>query len=192
MQFRPAKDYPKERKKLLAAFRRRRPNTGKQNEFVEEVKRTEDPIASALKVYSTNDPHVAKQIVKYNSAKPAIREELEEIYEETGCQPRSALQVIGDGMKANKDGRYDGDNFVPGSPDHRIRLDSAKELLKLRDAYPKGDISQHEHRHLHAIVVKEFTKHSSEELTHMIEKEVLSASREDVMASQSADPAEQD
>lgn len=192
--YRPLKDYPSYRKKLLDDFRRsrQRPNTTKQDDWVAETKETGDPIASALKVYATDSPSAAKQIVKYNMKKPAIRDELEDLYEETGCETRTALEVIGDGMKANKEGHKDGDDFIEGGPDHRIRLDSAKELLKLRDAYPKGDISQHEHRHLHAIVVKEFSQHSSEELANMIEAEVFSASRsEDTMtAARSADQQE--
>ncbi len=173
--FRPLKDYPSYRRKLLDDFRRsrQRPNTAKQEAWVEETKRTGDPVAAALEVYDTDSPTVAKSIVKYNNEKPSIRDALEELYDETGCDPRTALEVIGDGMKANKEGRMDEGELVPGGPDHRIRLDSAKELFKLRDAYPKGEVSQHEHRHLHAIVVKEFSKHTSEELGNMIEREVM-------------------
>ena len=181
--FRATRDYPSYRKKLLDDFRRsrQRPNTTKQNDWVEETKRTKDPIASALTAYAAASPSAAKQIVKYNMKKPAIRDELDNLYEETGCETRTALEVIGDGMRADKPGYKDGDEFVAGGPDHRIRLDSAKELLKLKDAYPKGDISQHEHRHLHAIVVKEFTKHSSDELANMIEREVSASHSEDAM-----------
>ncbi len=181
MPFRPLRDYPSYRRKLLDDFRRsrQRPNTQKQDDWVAETKETGDPVAAALTVYDTDSPAAAKQIVKRNMNKPSIRDALEELYEETGCDPRTALEVIGGGMKATKEGHMDGDEFIEGGPDHRIRLDSAKELLKLRDAYPKGEVSQHEHRHLHAIVVKEFSKHTSEELANMIEREVMKSELED-------------
>lgn len=174
MQFRSPIDYPSHRKKLLAEFHkaRARPNTAKQDDWVEEVKRTGDPVASALTVYSPTSTSAAKQTVKRNMAKPSISEELEGLYEEAGCQTRTALEVIGDAMQADKPGYKDGDDFIPGGPDHRIRLDGAKELLKLKDAYPKAEASQHEHRHLHAVMVKELSEHTFEELTSMLKAEV--------------------
>ena len=181
MLFRSPKDYPGYRQRLIENFHRsrERPNTKKQDEFVEEVKKTGDPIGSALKVYDIDSPSAAAATVKRNMRKPAIRDELADHYEEAGCEPLTALQVIGKGMRADKQGYTDKDGeFVSGGPDHRIRLDSAKELLKLRDAYPK-DTAQHEHRHLHAIMVKEYTKLPFEELNRMIEERVNSAESED-------------
>jgi len=174
------------RDKLLRDFRksRERPNTQKQNDFLEKVKETGDPLAAAKSAgYSA-----PSQAVRLNMAKPSIREAVDSLMDETGCDTKTTLQVIGNAMQADKPDfiTRDGD-VIEGGPDHRIRLDAAEKSLKLKGAYPKTE--EKAQLHLHAHMVKELAEeHSFEELTHMMQIEVKRAESSGEQEQQSETP----
>jgi len=162
------------RAKLLSGLRKKRkerPNTPKQKVFVEEVKRTGDLVGSALTAYDTDNPRNVGKIIKHNMSKASIREEVEGCYKEAGLETINVMKALGEALRATKPDVVTDKSFIEGGPDHRIRLDAAKEALKLKDAYPKEDPTKHIHAHLH--MIEELSKLPFEELTSMMKTEVI-------------------
>lgn len=163
-----------ERSKLLVLFhakKKERANTPKQEAFVEGVKRTGDPVAAALEVYDTDDKGTATKLAKRNMSKASIREEVEGCMEEAGLETINVMKALGEALRATKPDVITDKNFIEGGPDHRIRLDAAKEALKLKGAYPKEDAAQH--LHLHAHMVEQLSQLPFDELTSMMKAEVM-------------------
>lgn len=148
--------------------------TEKQDAWVKEVKATGDLKASTLKVYDITNPSSTGNIIKHNMSKPSIRAEVEECMEGAGLQTINVMKAVGDALLAVKPGTYDEDgNYMEGEPDHRMRLDAAKEAFKLKNAYPKEEPDKH--LHLHAHMVEEFSSLPFEEITSMMKAEVITA-----------------
>jgi len=162
------------RAQILSRFRKRkkeRPNTPKQEAFVKKVKRTGDLVGSALKAYDTDNPSNVGKIIKHNMSKSSIREEVEGCIKEAGLETINVMKALGGALRATKPDIITDKSFVEGGPDHRIRLDAAKEALKLKDAYPKETPAAH--LHLHAHMLDELSKLPYEELTSMMKTEII-------------------
>lgn len=164
-----------DRAKLLVLFhakKKERANTPKQEAFKEEMKRTGDLVGSALKVYDTDNPDTATALGKRNMSKASIREEVEGCMEEAGLETINVMQAIGNALLATKPDVITDKSFIEGGPDHRIRLDAAKEALKLKDAYPKKEDTT-QHLHLHAHMMEQLSQIPFSELTSMMKAEVM-------------------
>jgi len=137
--------------------------TQKQDDWLKLTKETGDLVGSALEVYDTESRDAATQLVKNNMrSKASIRDEVEGCMEGAGLSTINVMQALGDALLASKE----------GGPDHRIRLDAAKEALKLKDAYPKKEEAPH--LHLHAHMVEQLSQLSFSEITSMMKAEVMS------------------
>jgi len=160
-----------ERARLIREFRqsRQKPNTDKQDKFVEVVKETGDIQLAAKTAYPTHSQPDA--IVRQNMDKPRIKEEVEEFREKTECRTQNAMEVMGKAMKATTS-LLIGEETIE-VPDHKTRISAAKEALKLNDAYPKvgGDVAAH--LHLHAHMVDEIAKrYTSAQISDMMRAEM--------------------
>jgi len=162
------------RAQILSRFRKKRKeraNTPKQEAWKEEVKRTGDLVGSALTVYKGSYSRDVNKTIKNNMRKPSIREEVEGCMEEAGLETINVMKAVGGALRATKPDIVTDKGFIEGGPDHRIRLDAAKEAMKIKDAYPKEQATQH--IHLHAHMVEELSKLPFEELTSMMKAEVM-------------------
>jgi phage terminase small subunit len=131
------------------------PETLKQKAWVKEYIECKNATEAAMRVYDCKDRDSAKAIGGENLSKLNFKEVLDarglgdDSIAETLAEARQATRVISanvivksdDPKVKNKQATARDVDFID-VPDHRVRLDAAKEIAKLRDLYPseKKDI----------------------------------------------------
>lgn len=145
--------------------------TDKQRRFREATIEGGDPVAAVMEVYDTDSEETAKAIAKVNMAKANIRGPIEEALEEVGATERAGAVALAEALQADTPIVVSGDRVSGGDPDHKTRIQAAKEVFKLHDSYPKSEVNTYEYKQLDIILEDELSTLSFEALTEIIRVE---------------------
>jgi len=109
--------------------------TPKQRAFVQYYIQTGSAPEAAMRAYNCSSRNSARVIAHRNRHNPKINACIERLWSEHNLLERS-VQTLAEGLKATQTIIIDGKTGERSEfPDHRIRLDTVKIVLKLRGVY---------------------------------------------------------